>query len=203
VFKQGISKTLSATAPRRDVVRARTLSVRACELPNARRPRPTRLPLGRRRAPRRPSLPTPRASPSLRHTRAVHAEDRQSVRGPIVHALAEERHTMVASWQSSPRRHRRPSPALFKAPAFSSRRTAAPPRRHGRRLGELLPAPVHKAVHARTCLPSDLLPLSEPRLAPPAPPSRLQPGRSSRRRPMPPTELTGATSAQTSATPAP
>jgi hypothetical protein len=95
------------------------------------------------------------------------------------------------------------APPYLRCPPSPHARTAAPPRRHGRRLGELLPAPVHKAVHTRTCLPCDLLQLPEPRLAPPVPLSCRQPGRSGRRRPMPSTEVVVVASAQTSATPAP
>jgi hypothetical protein len=116
--------------------RTRSLGVRARAPPNSpppevarrprpTRPRPTRLPSGWRHAPRRLGLSAPRASPSPHRTRAVHEADRRSVRGPAVHTPAVERRSTTTSWPSSPRRHRQSSPALFKAPAFSSR-----PHRH-------------------------------------------------------------------------
>jgi hypothetical protein len=91
-------------APRRCArPHARFLGIRARAPPDAPppklacRPRPTRLPPGPRHAPRCLGLPTPRTSPSPHRTRAVHAADRRSVRGPAVHTLAEERRSTATS----------------------------------------------------------------------------------------------------------
>jgi hypothetical protein len=100
------------------------------------------------------------------------------------------RHPAITTGRAPPYLRRPPSPRA---------RTAAPPHHNGRRLGELLPAPVHKAVHTAHAFlvtycnsPSHALRCPRRRLA-----------GSGRCRPTPPTELVGAASAQTSGTPAP
>jgi hypothetical protein len=128
-------RAATSRTPVRHAPRPRALGVCACAPPDAslpvvaRRPRPMRLPPGQQHAPRRLGFAAPRTSSSPRRTRAMHAVDCRSIRGPAVRVPAEERRSTAASWLSSPRHHHRSSPALFKAPAFSSRphrRSTAP-----------------------------------------------------------------------------
>jgi hypothetical protein len=126
----GSNATATSRAPRPLAGRPRRPSHVPPEV--ACRPRPTRLPQAGA-APRDASVCSrhaPRASPSSCRTRAVHTADRRSIRGPAIRVPSEERRSTAASWPSSPCRHRRSSPTLFKAPAFSSRshrRSTAPP----------------------------------------------------------------------------
>jgi hypothetical protein len=78
-------------------------------------------------APRRPDCPAPRASPSLRRTRATHVADRRSVRGLALRAPAEERCSTATSRPSSPHHHRWSTALPIKGTSASPRAGTKPP----------------------------------------------------------------------------
>jgi hypothetical protein len=105
--------------------------------------RPCRAPLGvcarGHQRPREPAVPGRATSPGRRHSRDASIAPRHAPpHHCVVRAPAEERRSTVASRPSSSRRHRRSISRPIKGRSPPPRaRTAAPPRRHARRLGEL------------------------------------------------------------------